>query len=254
MKEFRVAEIFGPTIQGEGRHIGVPCYFVRFGGCDFRCSWCDTPHAVLPDQVANLEKMNAWQIHSKLIHLQGKPEWVVLSGGNPGLLDLTELIHIVKADGMKVMVETQGSTYREWYNKVDEMCFSPKPPSSGMEQDLAFLDRIFGKMWVQHNHPWPFYLKVVVFDEVDYEWALLLREKFSGIDFFMSVGNEDPALPTVGNPNPDNNSLVPLEDTRDIVLDKMKWLMERVATDDRARDIRVLPQLHTLAWGNARGR
>ena len=42
----RVSEIFGPTIQGEGALIGQPTVFVRTGGCDYRCSWCDSLHAV----------------------------------------------------------------------------------------------------------------------------------------------------------------------------------------------------------------
>ncbi len=44
--EIRVSEIFGPTIQGEGVLIGLPTVFVRSGGCDYRCSWCDSLHAV----------------------------------------------------------------------------------------------------------------------------------------------------------------------------------------------------------------
>jgi len=44
--EIRVSEIFGPTIQGEGALIGQPTVFVRTGGCDYRCSWCDSLHAV----------------------------------------------------------------------------------------------------------------------------------------------------------------------------------------------------------------
>ena len=42
----RISEIFGPTIQGEGALIGQPTVFVRTGGCDYRCSWCDSLHAV----------------------------------------------------------------------------------------------------------------------------------------------------------------------------------------------------------------
>ena len=45
----RVSEIFGPTVQGEGPQIGCPTYFIRTGGCDYRCSWCDTPYAVFSD-------------------------------------------------------------------------------------------------------------------------------------------------------------------------------------------------------------
>ena len=48
MSTIRISEIFGPTVQGEGALIGKPTVFVRTGGCDFRCSWCDTLHAVLP--------------------------------------------------------------------------------------------------------------------------------------------------------------------------------------------------------------
>ena len=44
-----VVEIFGPTIQGEGAEAGVPTHFVRVGGCDYRCIWCDTMYAVDPD-------------------------------------------------------------------------------------------------------------------------------------------------------------------------------------------------------------
>ncbi|CUH42006.1 7-carboxy-7-deazaguanine synthase [Ruegeria atlantica] len=42
----RISEIFGPTVQGEGALIGQPTVLVRSGGCDFRCSWCDSLHAV----------------------------------------------------------------------------------------------------------------------------------------------------------------------------------------------------------------
>ena len=46
MTKLRISEIFGPTIQGEGALIGKPTVFVRAGGCDYRCSWCDTLYAV----------------------------------------------------------------------------------------------------------------------------------------------------------------------------------------------------------------
>ena len=47
----KVVETFGPTIQGEGPYAGRVCHFVRFGGCDYRCTWCDSMHAVDPGLV-----------------------------------------------------------------------------------------------------------------------------------------------------------------------------------------------------------
>ena len=58
-KTFPVIEIFGPTIQGEGAEAGLPTHFVRFGGCDYRCSWCDTMYAVDPAVVrATAERLS----------------------------------------------------------------------------------------------------------------------------------------------------------------------------------------------------
>src|SRR3954447_265834 len=86
-----VVEIFGPTIQGEGAEAGVPTHFVRVGGCDFRCSWCDTMYAVDPEIVrATAEKLSVEEIASRVAALAGRPEWVAISGGNPALHDLRE--------------------------------------------------------------------------------------------------------------------------------------------------------------------
>ena len=59
MNRFPVVEVFGPTIQGEGELAGVPTAFVRFGGCDYRCTWCDSLHAVLPEDVREAPRMTA---------------------------------------------------------------------------------------------------------------------------------------------------------------------------------------------------
>ena len=52
-----ISEIYGPVIQGEGAVIGKPTVFVRTGGCDYRCSWCDSPYAVLPEFRGEWRKM-----------------------------------------------------------------------------------------------------------------------------------------------------------------------------------------------------
>src|SRR6476469_8816906 len=89
-----VSEIFGPTIQGEGPQIGQPTTFVRTGGCDYRCVWCDTLYAVLPEHTAEWTPMDPLAILAELDRLRGDhaPGWITLSGGNPALQPLEELI------------------------------------------------------------------------------------------------------------------------------------------------------------------
>src|SRR4051794_10337522 len=104
-----VVEIFGPTVQGEGPDAGVPAYFVRFGGCDWRCTWCDSMHAVDPAEVrANAERLTVEQIVERVGRLSPGPRLVVLSGGNPALLELGALVVELHAQDLRVAVETQG--------------------------------------------------------------------------------------------------------------------------------------------------
>lgn len=81
-----ISEIFGPTIQGEGALIGMPTVFVRTGGCDFRCSWCDTLYAVEPRFRNAWRSMSTDAILTEVNRLSGnEPILVTLSGGNPAL-------------------------------------------------------------------------------------------------------------------------------------------------------------------------
>src|ERR1700722_5251891 len=128
-----VVELFGPTIQGEGPDAGVPAYFVRFGGCDYRCTWGYPMPAVEPSQVRmNAERLTVNDITDRLHALAPGPDLVVLSGGNPALLELGSLVRALQGDGKRVAVETQGSRWRDWLATVDRLVVSPKPPSSGM--------------------------------------------------------------------------------------------------------------------------
>lgn len=259
MKQFRITEIFGPTIQGEGRHVGIPAYFIRFAGCDFRCVWCDSPRAVLPEYVKYMPRMSEEDILVKLRRLHAGPKWVVLSGGNPALFDLRMLVAMLQDDGFKVMVETQGSVWKDWLTYVDEVCFSPKPPSAGEtwsdpEDVDAFISHIERRSPSPTEH---MYLKIVVFDDLDYAYARSIHKMFPQYETFLSVGNADPWLPTVSNPTPDMPELreeEALERTQRAVLEKMTWLMEKLSEDEEMHSVRILPQMHVLAWGNTRGR
>jgi 7-carboxy-7-deazaguanine synthase len=232
-----VIEIFGPTIQGEGPDAGVPAYFVRFGGCDYRCIWCDSMHAVDPAKVrANAERLTADQIAERLGELPDGPSLVVLSGGNPALLDLGALVLALKQDGRRVAVETQGSRWRDWLADVNRLVISPKPPSSGMvgtEELNAF--KAFMSNVTLASAP---VLKIVVFDQADLEWAVARHRDHPRLPLFLSAGTD------VG---------LGEEETLGRLRKRYRWLCETVARWPDLRDARVQPQLHVIAWGTATG-
>lgn len=169
--KFPVIEIFGPTIQGEGLDQGTPCYFVRFGGCDFRCAWCDTPFAVLPELVRkNAKRMSTSDILKAISKLAPGPQLVVLSGGNPLLHNLGHLVIMLRRIGYTTSVETQGTRVQPWMFDVDRLCVSPKPPSSGHRVTVASIETFLEGLSVFTT-----FLKIVVFDHHDYQWAKIGR-------------------------------------------------------------------------------
>lgn len=231
-----VVEVFGPTIQGEGPHAGRPVTFVRLGGCDFRCAWCDSPHAVDPEQVRAAQRLTPAQTAALVAeHETGTPLPVVLSGGNPALhpdrraLPLIDLLR-----PRPVHVETQGTIWRDWLHAADQLVISPKPPSAGMGDTLPALRR-----FLRNPHPdQPAALKVVVFDHHDLAY---LRQVVR-----VAADYHRPVYASAGT------SQHP-PDTIQTLADRYRWLCEQVAADPYLAGVAALPQLHVIAWGHARG-
>lgn len=227
-RTYPVLEVFGPVLQGEGRMIGAQTHFVRFGYCDYRCAWCDTLYAVEPEQVQReAEWLGIDAIIGRLDALGAHTPWVTLSGGNPAIHDLGPLVERLHAAGRKVAVETQGSVYRPWLERCDVVTVSPKPPSAGMATDDARLARFVALP--QSN------LKVVVFDDADFTYARDIHLRYPEKPFYLQPGN------AVGS-----------DDTA-ALLAKLDWLAQRAMADPAMADVVVLPQLHTLMYGNRRG-
>jgi 7-carboxy-7-deazaguanine synthase len=243
-----ISEIFGPVIQGEGPLAGVPTVFVRVAGCDYRCTWCDTPYAVLPELWSRTaERLTAVEIADRVAVLSGN--WVTLSGGNPAMYDLTTVVDELHEHGFSVAVETQGSKWMPWLEEVEQLVVSPKPPSSGMDAKAErefprFAQRVhelyLDGQWDNTNPP---ALKVVVFDEADLVFARRVHTTSwpEMLPLYLSVGTDPPTDTTT------------LADVRRQVCDRYAWLMGRVAEGSDVFDERVLPQLHVLAYGHARG-
>jgi 7-carboxy-7-deazaguanine synthase len=108
-----VSEIFGPTVQGEGAVIGKPTVFVRTGGCDYRCSWCDSKFAVLPEFRDTWRRMSSEAVLAKVKDLSPRPILITLSGGNPALQPFRPLIQLAKTEGYRFTIETQGTLARD---------------------------------------------------------------------------------------------------------------------------------------------
>ncbi|KLK93076.1 7-carboxy-7-deazaguanine synthase [Microvirga vignae] len=237
----RISEIFGPTVQGEGPLIGRPTVFVRTGGCDYRCHWCDTLYAVLPEFREDWTLMAPTEIMAQVERLSGStPVLVSLSGGNPALQPLAPLIALGRQKGYTFALETQGSVPQPWFAALDWLMLSPKPPSSGMDTDWQALDEcVRAAAGGPHCA-----VKVVVFDEDDYAYARRVASRYPALPVYLQVGNPAP-LVTHSGPGSEEADL-------DDVMERFRWLVDTVAAD-RWFTATVLPQLHVLAWGNKRG-
>jgi len=233
VSDIRISEIFGPTIQGEGPLIGKPTVFVRTGACDYRCVWCDTLYAVLPEYRDEWTTMPAEGVLAEVNRLaNGKPVLVSLSGGNPALQPLGELIRGGRAHGHAFALETQGSIAQDWFAALDWLVLSPKPPSSGMQTDWSALADC---LRAAEEGP-ATALKIVIFDDDDFKFAQDVSARFPKLPIYLQPGN------------PVHEAAFDLGTS----LGKLEWLAAK-AVEAGWHEAHVLPQLHVLIWGNKRG-
>lgn len=145
---WKVSEIFY-SIQGEGRHTGMPAVFVRLSGCSMNCPFCDTKYA-----FGNGTEMDANTLPAELKKYPAKA--VIITGGEPAEQDLPALIALLKAHGYAVHLETNGAHDCD-VSQADFVCVSPKKYVSpemlkkadiikivvGKETDLTDLEKYY---------------------------------------------------------------------------------------------------------------
>lgn len=237
--DIRIAEIFGPTIQGEGVLIGEPTVFVRTGGCDYRCSWCDSSYAVESRFRHAWKPMSVEAIWDEVTTLsRNEPLTVSLSGGNPAIQPLGPLIEHGKTEGYRFALETQGSVAQDWFSILDTLVLSPKPPSSAMDTDLGALSACIK---AAGNAPRAV-LKFVIFDDADYAFAKDVASRNPQLAVYLQPGNHTPPPPEAHDATIDIDG----------IMRRMEWLVDKVIVDGWY-EAHVLPQLHVLIWGNRRG-
>jgi organic radical activating enzyme len=142
MPSLVVAEVFGPTVQGEGPSTGRRAAFIRLGACNLHCTWCDTPYtwdATRFDLRAELKRTPVDEIVTRA--LEGNPGVVVITGGEPLLHQkrpgwLVLLDQLTDA-GVEVEVETNGTIAPtlETAWRVSRFNVSPKLAHAGDSED-----------------------------------------------------------------------------------------------------------------------
>lgn len=142
------------TIQGEGSYTGHAAYFIRLAGCDVGCVWCDVKESweVAPEQWVSVEDIIAGAAsHPSRI--------AVITGGEPCMYDLSELIHKLHDSGFRVHIETSGAYPLK--GDPDWVCVSPKKFKAPLDEMIQRADE----------------LKVVVYHESDLGWAVSHADK-----------------------------------------------------------------------------
>lgn len=241
-----VAEIFGPTIQGEGPNTGLKSIFVRVVGCDFKCDWCDSKFAWQQDN--NTKHFTETDLASELVNkcITTNTNHVILTGGNPCLYNFDKVIDILHKNDIFVDVETQGSILPKWLYKVNQLVISPKAPSSN-QIDVYENIKVFLTNEILIPINYKVSIKIPVFNNEDIEFAKkyqelvkLIKYEFNSIDIrlYINVGNTD------------------TEEFGDIskrVLSDYRNLVDKIMVDTTFKDVYIMPQIHTLIWGNKQG-
>lgn len=136
------------TLQGEGMYSGAAAYFIRLGGCDVGCVWCDVKESWDADAHPH------FTIEQLIDFVKVYPnELVVITGGEPAMYDLTPLVKALQQIGKKVAIETSGA--HPLRGNVDWYTFSPKKFKAPVEEAYAKANE----------------LKVVIFNKSDFQWA-----------------------------------------------------------------------------------
>ena len=139
------------TLQGEGFHQGRAAYFIRLGGCDVGCVWCDVKESWDADAHP---KMSVEEIVNTVVtNTQGNKGLVVNTGGEPLMHNLDLLTTALQAQGFETNIETSGSSSLS--GQWNWICLSPKKFKAPLPEVVPFANE----------------LKIVVFNKSDFEWA-----------------------------------------------------------------------------------
>ena len=150
MTTYKINELF-ETIQGEGSFTGQPSIFIRLQGCPVACSWCDTKHTweidlekqiSAVDMLAKAQETDQWaslsvdQILSVIKDKEFRAKHIVITGGEPCMVDLIPLCNMFEQQGYSCQVETSGT----FEVLVSEKCWVTLSPKVNMKGGYEILN------------------------------------------------------------------------------------------------------------------
>lgn len=144
------------TLQGEGAHTGRAAYFIRLGGCDVGCVWCDVKDSWDADAHPIMSSEEIVALASK-----SPARLAVITGGEPAMHDLSYLCDKLHEAGFRVHIETSGA--HALSGELDWVTLSPKKFKAPLEENM------------DKAHE----LKIIVFNKSDFEWAEQFAKKVS---------------------------------------------------------------------------
>ena len=226
------------TIQGEGRYVGVPSYFIRSTGCNLRCAWrnpdnsvtiCDTPYSSF-----NPEKGKDLDVQGTINKLEKTAiNNIVITGGEPTLNnDLPDIVREFGDAGYFVTVETNGTKYHNMSSAF--MSISPKLKSSYSAEGMDLLTHTANNQWIYTTREW--------------------------------IHNNDYQLKFVGNDKTDLVEILKTQNALEVPSDKIYIMPQGITTEQFKERENMLvefcikngfnysPRLHIDIWGNVRGK
>lgn len=227
-----ISEIFGPTIQGEGLGLGLPAVFLRVAGCPLRCTWCDTAYSwdwSKHDRASNTRTVTAGEAWAEVLGLAAgsQARTLVLTGGEPAAQGgaLLPVATAAKKAGWRVEMETSGAVDPgPLVQQLNLITVSPKMSGAGMKEERRLKPAVITLLAKMDTVAWKF----VIEDE---------RDLVEADELVAAYGLR-------------NVSVMAQATTAHDVIERTRWLVPFAVQ----RGYRVTPRLHTILWGDERGR
>ena len=229
-----VSEVFGPTFQGEGPYAGRVAMFVRLGGCNLSCSWCDTPYTWDGVRFSLRHEIAPRLVSDIIDQLDASPGIVVITGGEPLLQARSEgfahLLVELRRRGRYVHIESNGTLLPdgEILDGFDVIVLSPKLKNAGVHRGNQ--DPVLHAGWADVAQHREVHLKFVCESADDVATAAEMASALSW-------------------PR-DRVWVMPEGTTAQVVGDRLPVIADAAI----AAGINVTSRLHVAAWGDERGR